>query len=174
MPEFAVESAIVPQKPEILWPERYQPAHSEVFAHNEIVIPATPEVIWQWLLRADDWPHWYRNAADIHFLSHAGPNLRNRSRFRWNTFGIRVTSKVLEFEPCRRLSWDAQGIGVHAYHAWLLTPLGTGQTHVLTEETQTGWLARLGHALMPKRMEGQHQRWLEALSVRAQSGPPTD
>jgi uncharacterized protein YndB with AHSA1/START domain len=156
------------------WPERYLPAKSAVFVRNEIVIAAPPDHIWPWLLRAELWPEWYANAADIHFLSHTGPDLRNRSRFRWRTFGVRITSKVLEFEPCTRLAWDAHGIGVEAYHAWTLTRLADGSTHVLTEETQNGWLARLGKRLMPNRMSAMHQAWLEALAAKAEAGPPAE
>ena len=158
---------------EIRWPERFLPTKSAVFVRNEIVIAAAPEYIWSWLLRAELWPQWYANADDIHFLSHAGPDLRDRSRFRWKTFGVKITSKVLEFEPCTRLAWDAHGIGVDAYHGWVLTPLEDGSTHVLTEETQNGWLARLGKKLMPNRMSAMHQAWLEALKLKAESGPPT-
>jgi uncharacterized protein YndB with AHSA1/START domain len=162
---------------ELRWPDRYLPAKSAVFVRNEIVIPATPAEVWPWLLRAEVWPEWYNNSGDIHFLSHAGPNLRNRSRFRWKTFGVRLTSKVLEFEPPvgdrpGRLAWDAHGIGVEAYHTWDLTPLPDGSTYVLTEETQNGWLARLGKALMPQRLGAKHQSWLEGLAAKAQSGPP--
>ncbi len=161
-------SAESPTVNQIRWPECYLPGQSAVFAHNEIVIKAPVGIVWRLLIQAESWPEWYPNSADIHFLSHAGPNLRDRSRIRWNTFGTRITSKVLEFEPETRLAWNAHGIGVDAYHAWLLTPLADGSTHVLTEETQNGWLARLGKLLMPKRMERKHQMWLEALSVRAQ------
>ena len=156
----------------VRWPERYLPGNSAVFVRNEILIPQSPEIVWAWLLRAQLWPEWYANSGDIHFLSHAGPDLRNRSRFRWRTFGARVTSKVLEFEPYARLAWDAHGIGVDGWHAWVLTRLDDGSTHVLTEETQHGWLARLGKWLMPHRMYEMHQLWLEGLSARAQSGPP--
>ena len=124
-----------------------------MFVSNEITIPAAPEVVWAWLLRAELWPTWYANSTDIHLLSHAGPDLRDRSRFRWKTFSAKITSKVLEFEPCTRLAWDAHGIGVSAYHAWLLKPVGRGATHVLTEERQTGWRARMGKMLTPNRME---------------------
>ena len=158
----------------IQWPEEYAPGKTHVFAHNEIVIPAPPERIWRWLLRAQLWPEWYSNAANIHFLSHTGPDLRNRSRFRWKTFGVKMTSKVLEFEPYQRIAWDAQGIGVHAYHGWVLTPVSEDVTHVVTEESRTGWLARLGQAVMPGRMHEKHQMWLESLSVKAQTGPPPE
>jgi len=159
---------------ETRWPDRYLPAKSAVFVRNEIVISAPPEAIWPWLLRAELWPEWYANSSDIHFLSHTGPDLRNRSRFRWRTFGVRITSKVLEFEPCTRLAWDAHGIGIEAYHVWILTARPDGTTHVLTEETQNGWLARLGKKLMPSRLSEMHQAWLEALSAKAESGPPVE
>ena len=154
---------------QIRWPAGFVPGSASVFVHNEIQIAAAPETVWRILVRAEEWPAWYPNSANIHFLSHAGPDLRNRSRIRWNTFGTRITSKVLEFEPFRRLAWNAHGIGVDAYHAWLLVPLEDGTTQVVTEETQNGWLARLGKAIFPKRMETKHQQWLEALKTRAES-----
>ena len=161
-------------KTDIRWPERFLPANSAVFVSNEITIAAEPETVWRWLIRAELWPHWYPNSSDIHFISTSGPDLRERSRFRWNTYGVRITSKVLEFEPCARLAWEAQGIGVDACHAWLLTPTADGGTHVLTQETQHGWLARLGKLLFPTRMDRKHQLWLESLKERAQSGPPAE
>jgi uncharacterized protein YndB with AHSA1/START domain len=157
---------------EIRWPERYAPASAEVFVRNEITIAALPETIWAWLIRAESWPEWYKNADHIHFLSTAGPNLRDRSRIRWNTFGARITSKVLEFEPYARLGWDAHGIGIEAYPAWVLTPLGDGTTHVLTEEAQHGWRARIGNRLMPRRLSRMHQLWLEGLCAKAEGGLP--
>jgi uncharacterized protein YndB with AHSA1/START domain len=161
-------------KTDIRWPERFLPANSAVFASNEIAIAAPPEDVWRWLIRAELWPRWYPKSSDIHFVSTSGPDLRERTRFRWNTFGFRITSKVLEFEPCTRLAWEAEGIGIDAYHAWLLTPTADGGTHVLTQETQHGWVARLGKWLMPHRMENKHQVWLESLKACAQSGPPPD
>jgi hypothetical protein len=159
--------------PTIHWPEQHRPENGQVFASNQIIIPASLEAIWPWLIRAELWPSWYPYSADIHFISTSGPDLRDRTRFRWSKLGIPITSKVLEFEPLTRISWDIQGIGIHAYQAWVLTPQEDGSTHVLTEETQTGWLARLGQSLMPNRLTDKHQHWLESLSKKAQSGLPT-
>jgi hypothetical protein len=156
----------------IRWPEKYLPAKTHVFASNEIVIRATPEVIWAWLILAEEWPSWYPNSKNIHFRSISGPNLRDRARFAWTTFGIRVFSKVLEFEPYVRLAWESQGMGVHAYHTWLLMPLEDGSTHVITQETQVGWLSRLVAKFMPTRVQDQHKVWLEGLSRKALGGPP--
>jgi hypothetical protein len=49
---------------------------------------------------------------------------------------------------------------VHAYHAWAFERRDSG-VYVLTEETQNGWLARLGALVMPGRMSRWYQRWLE-------------
>ncbi len=157
--------------PSIVWPSGHAPAETSVHVRNEIVIQAAAATVWAWLVRAESWPAWYANASDMHFISHTGPDLRDRSRFRWKTFGVHVTSKVREFEPCTRLAWDARGMGLSAWHAWLLTPTAEG-THVLTEETQTGWLARLGSRMFPARMPAQHQVWLEGLRRQAQGGLP--
>ena len=160
----------------IHWPPRYLPESAPVVVRNELLIPAPLPIVWNWLLRAGSWPDWYPNAHDVHFLSHTGPDLRDRSRFRWKTFGLRVTSKVLEFVPPTaaatpaRLAWDAHGIGIDAWHAWLLTPRPDGHTHVLTAEVQHGWLARLGKLVTPTRIGAQHQIWLEGLSRQAQNG----
>ena len=160
------------QTPQIHWPEHYLPANTHVHVSNQIVIDAPADTVWAWLIRAGSWPNWYTNSADIHFLSHAGPDLRDRSRFRWKTFGARITSKVLEFEPERRLAWDAHGVGISAWHAWLLTPQPGGTTHILTEETQNGWRARLAHTLRPARLSRCHQLWLESLAAKAKTGLP--
>ncbi len=60
---------------------------------------------------------------------------------------------------------------MRAYHAWLLRPSGNG-CHVLTEETQSGWAARLGNLVMPNRMRRGHQIWLETLARKAAGGQP--
>jgi hypothetical protein len=93
------------------------------------------------------------------------------TRFQWKTFGVTIVSTVLEFVPYERLAWDAHGQGLNAYHAWLIQKTGQG-CNVLTEEVERGWIARLGKTLRPKRMEQQHQIWLEALRTKALSGLP--
>ena len=88
--------------------------------------------------------------------------------FSWKTMGLRINCNVREFEPESRLAWDAKGVGTWAYHAWLITPTATG-CHVLTEETQHGWLCRLGQLMMPGSLHIKwHQVWLEKLELEAQ------
>jgi len=45
-------------------------------------------------------------------------------------------------------------------------------SNVIIEETQWGWVARLGKALRPNRMGQQHQVWLEGLREKASRGLP--
>jgi uncharacterized protein YndB with AHSA1/START domain len=157
--------------PEIDWPDRYHPRNCPVHVHNELDMAAPPDRVWAWLTHATLWPSWYGNSANVSFLDESGPQLQQGTRFRWKTFGVTVTSTVLEYVPGERLAWDAHGLGVDAFHAWVLQPSDRG-CRVLTEETQHGWLARLGGLFVPGRMHKHHQLWLEGLENKARSGPP--
>jgi len=156
---------------QILWPSCYEPVNFPVHAKNQLSMAAPPEFVWAWLIRAQFWPTWYPNSSNIRFLSGKPPDLSLGTRFRWKTFGVTILSTVLEFVPYERLAWDAHGNGLEAYHAWLIQEADQG-CQVATEEVQRGWLARLARTLMPKRIEQQHQIWLEGLRAKASSGLP--
>jgi hypothetical protein len=155
----------------IEWPAHYEPAVSPIHVRNELPIPAAPPRVWAWLIRASLWPTWYSNSANIKFLAGWPPDLALGTQFQWKTFGVTIRSTVLEFVPFERLAWDAHATGVDAYHAWLIrkTPEGS---HILTEETQHGLIARLGKLLMPDRMWRGHQVWLEGLAAKSSTGGP--
>ncbi len=155
----------------IRWPERFEPSRAPVHVRNELAVPARPEVVWAWLVRAAHWPEWYPNSHKVCIEDGSRKDLAPGANFRWKTFGVSLRSRVEEFVPCERLAWDARAPGVEAYNAWLIEPRGEG-SWVLTEETQHGWLARLGALVMPNRMHRYHQLWLERLAERSASGPP--
>ena len=134
---------------QILWPSRYEPVNCSVHVRNEFAMASPPETVWAWLIRAKLWPTWYPNSANIQFLSGQSPDLALGTRFRWKTFGVTIESTVLEFMPYERLAWDAHSTGLDAYHAWLIQKTSQG-CNVLMEETQRGWLARLGKSLEAK------------------------
>jgi len=156
---------------QIIWPSHYEPENCPVHVRNELSMPSDQETIWAWLVRAQLWPTWYPNSANIQFLNGQPPDLALGTNFHWKTFGVTIKSTVLEFVPHERIAWDAHGTGLEAYHAWIIEKKDQG-CHVLTEEVQRGWLARLGKALRPSRMQQLHQVWLERLSSKASSGPP--
>jgi len=154
----------------INWPDKYSPERTRVHVTNELDMDVQPEVVWAWLVRAQLWPAWYSNSANV-AIREGGPDLRAGSSFRWKTFGITLDSKVQEFAPFERLAWSARATGIDAYHAWLIAPTPNG-CHVRTEETQNGWLAGLNKATRPNHMSHKHQAWLEGLLARAKTGLP--
>jgi uncharacterized protein YndB with AHSA1/START domain len=156
---------------QVKWPDHYQPRNCPVHVRNELDMAAAPKRVWAWLIRATLWPTWYVNSANVKILEGTGLDVQKGTRFRWKTFGVTITSTVLEYVPRERIAWDAQAFGIDAYRAWVLQPFARG-CHVVTEETQRGWLARLGKLFMPNRMHKFHQLWLEGLATKARTGLP--
>lgn len=155
----------------VRWPDHYLPARCPIHVRNELAMAAPAAAVWAWLVRAPLWPTWYPNSANVRILEGPTPDLAQGTRFRWKTFGVTIESRVLEFVPGERIGWDAHAFGIDAYHAWVLTPTPQG-CHMLTEETQHGWIARAGALLMPGRMHKFHQIWLERLRDQAAGGLP--
>ncbi|HSI19111.1 MAG TPA: SRPBCC family protein [Sphingomonas sp.] len=147
----------------IRWLEGYAPDEAPIHVVNTIDAAVPASLVWTRLIGAAGWPAIYANAHDVK-VEGGGAELFDGARFTWKTFGVSLKSRVLEFEPETRVAWLATGLGVKAYHAWLITPTPTGCT-ILTEETQYGLAARAGRLLFPRRMEEWHQKWLEALAA---------
>jgi hypothetical protein len=154
-----------PSTNSIRWPEEFAPTRAPVHVRNELAMEASAEQVWRCLIRARDWPSWYSNSKNVN-IEGGADSLSSGTIFRWRTFGVRLVSHVVEFVPNERIAWNARGLGVWAYHAWLLRGEGRGCS-VVTEETQYGFLARTGNLLMPARMHRMHQVWLEALRRQA-------
>ena len=168
---------------QILWPSRYAPSNCPADIRNELEMPSDPEVVWAWLIRAQLWPTWYPNSANVRFISGQPQDLALGTRFKWRTgfwnpdkkkssvFGVTVDCKVVEFLPSERLAYEFHMAGGSGCQAWLIEKTEAG-CHVLTEETQCGFFARLLKALAPNRMVKQHQLWLETLRDNAVKGLP--
>ena len=155
----------------IRWPERYAPEKTHVHVKNELEMDVKPEAAWAWLVRAKLWPTWYANSENVE-VEGGGPDLKAGVSFRWKTFGVTLDSKVEAFVPSERLGWTARGMGIDAYHAWMIVGTPSG-CHVITEETQLGLLPRLNKAVRPNHMSRKHQEWLEGLLAKARTGIPT-
>ena len=157
----------------IRWPEQFDPKRSPIHVRNELAMTANPDTVWATArIRAcAAQPSWYPNSHNVRLEDSSLPDLGPGVHFRWKTNGVSLRSHVEEFVPCERLAWDARAPGVLAYHAWLIEPRPSG-CWVLTEETQHGWLARLGALVMPTKMHRMHQMWLERLQSMAAEGPP--
>lgn len=161
----------MPNSLEIHWPDHYQPSNCPVHVRNEMIMTASQEHVWAWLTHATLWHTWYANSSHVKIIEGPEDNLKMGTRFKWKTFGVRITSTVLEYIPGERIAWDGHALGLDVYHAWVLQPSAQG-CHVLTEETQHGWLPRLSQLFMPNRMYDYHQLWLESLAAKSKSGAP--
>lgn len=147
----------------IRWPNGFAPGEAPIHIVNRLETTTPPAIVWRRLIDAAGWPAIYANAHDV-AIEGGGADLFAGAHFTWKTFGIALRSEVREFEPETRIAWLATGIGVRACHAWLVIPTATGCT-IVTEETQSGWVARAGRLLFPTRMERWHQKWIEALAA---------
>lgn len=151
--------------PSIRWPANFDPARAAVHVHNALTMTARPAAVWGALIRAAEWAAFYANARNV-VIEGGGSDLFAGARFTWTTFGVRLISVVEEFAPMERIAWRAEAFGVRAWHAWLISPMDGG-CHVLTEETQHGFLARANSLVFPRRMGDWHQRWLDGLQAVA-------
>jgi hypothetical protein len=92
---------------QIRWPERFDPRRAPVFVSNELSVTAPVQAVWQWLVRAPLWPTYYSNSADV-VLDGGADALGEGTTFRWKTFGVKLRTRVTEFEPVQRIAWLAE------------------------------------------------------------------
>lgn len=175
-PVTAVKIDLGPDRPNSgmtpeAWPAGMDPAEAPVFAHNALYMEASPTTIFNWLKRADLWPTYYANSSHVEVNAPSAPDLSLDAHFRWTTFHMPLKSQVLLYDEGRSLGWEAKGPGLRAYHKWILIPEGTG-TRVVTEETDTGIVAKWGAFYIKRELLRQHQRWLEGLRTMAAQGDP--
>ena len=117
---------------DISWPVGFDPVHADLFAHNAVIVDASAESVWAKLIAAATWPTWYSNASDV-VINDPSDQLGEDVSFNWTTFGLKITSKVAEFDPHARLGWYGDGDQLRAYHTWLLDPRLGDSTYVVME-----------------------------------------
>jgi uncharacterized protein YndB with AHSA1/START domain len=110
-----------------------------VTSSAEIDIDAPPERVWDVLTQFEKWPEWN---PDVKSMSYEGP-LVPGTQFRWKAGPGKIVSTLDRVEPPRYISWHGRTLTIDAYHEWWLEPRDGG-THVRTEESFFGTLARLG------------------------------
>ena len=166
----AIESSL-PYSEQINWPqEKFEPANSRFFVHNEIEIEATPMEVWNVLMQAETWPEWYEGAENVKVLTNNSGVLEANSRFTWKTMGLDFESRVVEFEPGKRLSWISEKPSIKGFHAWLIVPT-SGGCKLITDESQYGWLTLLEKTFQANKLRRLHDTWLLAIKQRAEKIP---
>jgi len=143
----------------INWPAEFDPKVSDFYVHNEIEINASPEIVWDLLVRASDWEDWYDGIQNIRYEEDTQSELAPNTKVFWNSMGQSLNNEIVEFEPYRSLSWKFKEEKIQGVHAWVIVPTATG-CKVITDESQTGSLAKLQKIFLPNKLRKQHDKWL--------------
>ena len=147
------------------WPADLRPEGAPVVSFNALDIPFPVDRVWAVLIRAGDWPALYANCKDLRFIDGPGPDLSAGQWFTWRTFGLRVRTRVTDFEPGHLLGWRGDTWYGRGYHLWRLEPTQAG-CRLVTEEAQRGLVPTLLAPLLRRGLHHWHQRWLEGLAAR--------
>jgi uncharacterized protein YndB with AHSA1/START domain len=156
----------------VIWPERFDPTTSAIYALNDIDVKAPPEVVWKLLVDAENWSRYFP-AEDQVKIQSGEPELALGTRYSRVTVGYPMSLVVTEFVENQRLAWattvDGDTTGSTAYHGWVITATYDG-CHVLTEETQQGeWFLDMLGRQHPGGLYRYHQDWVERLARAAEA-----
>ena len=134
---------------------------------NEILIRASAERVWDVLSDVERWPSWYRACQWVRVESPA--SARQRLVFRWKAHPLELRSRVVTVDRPRVFAIDADAVGIHAERAFTVRPTPDGRgTVVVSHETQVGWLAWLGRAILAPRLHAANQAMFDDLARAAQ------
>lgn len=149
------------------WPADFDPKVSDFYVHNEIEIQASPEIVWQLLIHASEWNSWYDGIQNIKFENPKQVILEKNTEVFWNSMGQALNNRIVEFDPITTLSWEFNEAKIQGYHAWKIIPTENG-CRVITDESQTGKLAKLQKVFVPTKLLKQHDIWLQMLKQEAE------
>jgi hypothetical protein len=160
---YPMASDLRHQDKNIHWPDGFSPDGADLFAHNETIVHAPCDVVWNHIADATDWSKWYNNASNVHYKN-GETELTASSVFQWRTFGVNLESKMVEFEPARRMGWFGYSPGKPAnfYHTWYLVPIAK-DCRVVTEEVGRGEDARRFRQADESMLHRGHDLWLAGL-----------
>jgi hypothetical protein len=138
-------------------------ANAPVKSSAEIDIGAPPEAVWEVVTRFDNWPNWN---PEVKSMSFAGP-LAPGTEFRWKAGPGTIVSTLDRIEPPRYIAWRGRTLTIDAYHEWWLQPRDGG-THVRTEESFSGLVARLVRGTLQKTLDKSLEDGLRHLKWEAE------
>jgi hypothetical protein len=151
----------------IHWPDGFHPEQADLFAHNEITVHASCKKVFTNIVDAQVWPSWYPNSHNVQLLNSPDGKLHEGTQFSWDTFGVHIESRVHELVPDSRIGWFGNGIGMNAYHTFLLLKTNKG-CHIVTEEVVKGSGAVDFRKKQPNAMHEGHDLWLSTLKRRSE------
>jgi hypothetical protein len=132
-------------------------------ARGETIIQAPPDKVWSVLTGISRWPEWQAGVSSAALEG----ELAAGATFRWKANGLGITSTINDLEPERRIGWTGDSLGMRAIHHFALEPQDGG-TRVTTEESISGWLARILKMFDPNYLDKSLAGSLQALKARAE------
>lgn len=138
--------------------------NAPVFAHKEIIIEAPIENVWNTQTDIEGWPTWQ---PDITSATLDG-ELKAGTIFHWKAKGLGIISKLHTVEKNRQIGWTGISLGMSAIHNWKFESQGN-VTRVITEESLSGWLARLMKLFDPHFLEKSLEASLKILKDRVEA-----
>lgn len=139
-------------------------ADAPVVTRDEIVVHAPIETVWGIQTNVAAWPSWQ---PDIDGVQVGGP-LSVGSSFRWQTFGLDITSTVEEIDAPHRIVWGGPAGGIVGVHVWELTSREDGVL-VHTEESWDGEEVSAQAETLQGALDGSLRGWLENLKRAAEN-----
>jgi len=134
-----------------------------VNSKREVEIAAPPEVVWDVLTGFAEWPQWNPEVKSMSFDGPVGAG----STFRWKAGPGTIVSTLEEVDPPRYVRWRGRTLTIDAIHEWRLESRDGG-THVETEESYSGLLARLMRGPLQKTLDSALEQGLGHLKREAE------
>jgi hypothetical protein len=132
-------------------------------AEAEAFIRAPIETVWSILSDFQNWPAWNKSVLKMRV---DGP-VRTGTTFEWQADGWRITSRLEEVDPPKRIAWSGATLGIRAMHVWDLAVQGSG-THAHTVESFEGLVPRLLRGVTRKTLAESLNKGLAALKAAAE------
>jgi uncharacterized protein YndB with AHSA1/START domain len=145
-------------------------ANAPVVSRAEGEIDAPIADVWRILTEIERWPTWN---PDVKSVSIDG-RVAEGARFRWKAGPSTISSTVTRVEPPQLIAWTGKTLGIRAIHVWHLEERD-GRTHVRTEESYDGLVARLLRRSLQKTLDAaltDGVRYLETEAERITATPP--
>lgn len=133
------------------------------FARKEIIIHAPVEKVWQIQTDIENWSKWQ---PDITSAKLEGA-LAAGTTFRWRAKGLNIVSTLHTVKPHQQIGWTGVSLGMFAIHNWTFEA-GGETTLVTTEESLSGWLARLMKLFDPHFLEKSLEASIQILKTRSE------
>ncbi len=134
-----------------------------VRSRREIDVAAPPDVVWEVLTDFDRWQEWNPGVKSMSFDGPLAPG----AMFRWKAGPGTIVSTVEEIDRPRYIRWRGRTLSIAAVHEWRFEGRDGG-THVETDESFSGMLARLLRGSLQKQLDRALEEGLEHLKREAE------